>query len=145
MALHTIMYSSREVRLLTADQKRELLEAAREFNASHGITGMLLYFDRVFFQVIEGEESVIKALYESIKADPRHQNVGTVVDEPAMERLFPEWSMAYRALDGSVVSSSQQLEQMLAPDIPDDGSADRKGQRTRFLALVSAAANTLAA
>lgn len=70
-----------------------LLAASRRKNARLGITGILLFDEGVFFQVLEGERVVVEELYETIAADERHARVRKIILEPIEERNFGEWSM----------------------------------------------------
>lgn len=51
-------------------------------NTAHTITGMLLYANRRFLQVLEGERDVVHATFSHIKADPRHEQVTLILDQP---------------------------------------------------------------
>ena len=70
-----------------------LLEGARENNARLGLTGMLLYADGSFFQVLEGQPDVVDALYARIERDPRHGQMTLVIKEPIPKRHFDAWTM----------------------------------------------------
>ena len=59
---------------------------------------MLLYRDGNLMHVLEGEKSVVRALYDRIVGDPRHDGVITVWEAEEPERQFPDWSMAFRDL-----------------------------------------------
>ena len=72
-----------------------LLEAARSNNAKRGITGMLLYVDGNFFQVLEGNEAAVTEVFDHIRADPRHVRVTQIIREPLFERAFSEWTMGF--------------------------------------------------
>jgi hypothetical protein len=72
-----------------------LLNKARNFNALNGLTGMLLYSEGSFFQVLEGDEAVVDALYEKIEADGRHEQVTKIVREPIHKRAFAAWTMGF--------------------------------------------------
>ncbi|MGI8650719.1 MAG: BLUF domain-containing protein [Rubrobacter sp.] len=82
-----------------------LLAQCRENNSALGITGMLLYKDGNFMQVLEGEEEAVRKLYAKIESDPRHK--GTIVFQQgyAEERQFPNWSMGFRDLNSSGVGN----------------------------------------
>ncbi|EHL29273.1 BLUF domain-containing protein [Legionella drancourtii] len=73
----------------------ELLTEAREKNSHLNVTGMLLYCDYNFFQIIEGQERIIQTLFKNIKNDPRHKNVTTIVEEPIQSRSFAKWTMGF--------------------------------------------------
>ena len=53
----------------------ELLEECRTNNAKCDITGILLYHNQSFFQVLEGDRSVVEALFEKVASDSRHTRV----------------------------------------------------------------------
>ena len=63
-----------------------------------GITGMLLYKDLDFMQVIEGEENTVRKLSSRIERDRRHQGYTELRWEVIRERRFPDWSMGFRNL-----------------------------------------------
>ena len=72
-----------------------LLDAARERNAISGITGMLLYVEGSFFQILEGPDANVVATFDRIKKDPRHQRVTQIIREPIARRQFGEWTMGF--------------------------------------------------
>jgi hypothetical protein len=72
--IHCI-YASAVSRDFETEELEELLQVARENNAKLGLTGMLLYAEGSFFQVLEGPADVVDALYVKIKRDKRHDNV----------------------------------------------------------------------
>jgi hypothetical protein len=86
----------------------KLLQQSREKNKILEITGILLYFDGNFMQLLEGTKRDVKSLYNDIRSDDRHKNIVTVVEEEVTERLFPEWSMAFKA------TSMMEIRQMPA-------------------------------
>lgn len=113
IGLHTIIYTSRDTKFISDEEIDHLLVNARSFNESHDVTGVLLYFDLVFFQVLEGPREILESLFERIVEDPRHRDVTLQVSEPIAVRLFPDWSMSYRKLDGSIVRSGEKLVSVL--------------------------------
>jgi Sensors of blue-light using FAD len=72
-----------------------LLEERRQKNVKADITGMLLYQDGAFFQVLEGDRAVVEALLKRIAADKRHERVTRIILESITERAFAAWSMGY--------------------------------------------------
>lgn len=82
----------------------ELLRQSREKNMRLGLTGMLLYCNRSFLQVLEGEEHVIDELYQKIMSDPRHTQLATIIREPIPKRYFENWSMGFRSLTTEEIS-----------------------------------------
>ena len=62
-------------------------------NREQAITGVLFYHNRKFMQLIEGEHSVLNALMNTLRGDPRHRNITIIVDEAVERRGFAEWNM----------------------------------------------------
>lgn len=75
-----------------------LLEQIRKENGARDVTGMLLYIEGGFFQVLEGEPAVIDALIRRIQTDPRHARITIIIREPILERDFSEWTMGFEAI-----------------------------------------------
>jgi len=97
--LSCLVYVSSATRLLGEKELLELLEGARRRNHAAGITGMLLYHEGNFMQVIEGPEGAVKVLESRVARDERHHGMITVYRAAVKERSFGDWSMAFRALD----------------------------------------------
>jgi hypothetical protein len=91
-----IVYISTAVRLFSDTDLSSLLEESRGNNASHQLTGMLLFSDGTFVQVLEGDDEWVDATYDKISRDSRHKNIIVLDEGPLQERLFPEWSMGFR-------------------------------------------------
>lgn len=76
-----------------------LLERARAANSLHGLTGMLLYIEGSFFQVLEGEAAAIDDVYARISRDTRHTRITLIIREPIENRSFSEWTMGFTTVD----------------------------------------------
>ena len=85
--IHTI-YASRAVTDFSKDDIVNLLSKARKKNASLGITGMLLYDNGSFFQILEGEEAVLDQLFNEITADKRHHQIAKIISEAINVRIM---------------------------------------------------------
>jgi hypothetical protein len=73
----------------------DLLAFARDFNSRNGLTGMLLYVDETFFQILEGDPKTLHDLYFRIEQDTRHTHVIKLIEIPIEKRTFSEWSMGF--------------------------------------------------
>lgn len=104
--LYHVIYISKAVIPLSGEALSHLLQQSRRWNESIGITGMLLYIERHmmsqitgrFMQVIEGDESNIKPLFEKIKQDPRHHQLMLLQDGPIGQRSFNNWVMGFKVM-----------------------------------------------
>jgi hypothetical protein len=76
----------------------DLLQKARDNNKQKNVTGILLYAQQRFIQVLEGEQAVVQALFERIADDPRHRKVTVVLEGDHEQRMFDRWSMGFKSL-----------------------------------------------
>jgi Sensors of blue-light using FAD len=72
-----------------------LLESARTFNQNNGITGILLYDNQQFGQIIEGERANVMKAWKRIQDDKRHHRVELLEVREISERSFPEWLLRF--------------------------------------------------
>jgi len=89
------VYSSAGTIEFSHDDIIELLEKARDNNAKLDITGMLLYDNGSFFQVLEGRHDTVTSLLKAIQQDDRHNHVVKIIYENIDNRDFSEWTMGY--------------------------------------------------
>ena len=92
--LQLIYVSAATVEFSVADLQ-QLLAGARENNESLGVSGMLLFHEGSFLQVLEGDEDVVLALYRKIEQDDRHTNVKMLLRSEVDERSFGDWKMGF--------------------------------------------------
>jgi hypothetical protein len=92
---YQIMYSSRATEPMTVTGLEEILQDARAGNEARNVTGALVYVDGVFFQLLEGDEAVVRRLMASIAKDTRHHAVKIFYEAEVEVRAFESWSMAY--------------------------------------------------
>jgi Sensors of blue-light using FAD len=90
-----LIYSSAAIHRFDKKQLTDLLRQSREANERAGLTGMLLYSDGDFFQVLEGEAEAVEKLYEKLHAEKRHSKLTLIIKEPIAKRAFGEWSMGF--------------------------------------------------
>lgn len=94
----SLVYRSTTDHDLSQEELLALLTWSRDWNVEHGVTGLLLYRDCVFMQLLEGEEQTVRDLFASIARDRRHFDVDQMWTEVADERRFADWSMGFREL-----------------------------------------------
>ena len=75
-----------------------ILTRARENNARLDVTGMLLYREGQFVQILEGASGAVHDLADEIRADPRHTDMSVILDEPIEAREFSDWSMGFQPM-----------------------------------------------
>jgi hypothetical protein len=77
------------------DELTDLLQKSRKNNSALGITGMLLYKDGNFMQVLEGDEDTVRELAAKIAQDRRHRGFIQLYSTSIRERTFPDWGMGF--------------------------------------------------
>ena len=94
---YQIMYSSQATAPMTVTDLEKILADARAGNEARNVTGALVYVDGVFFQILEGDQAVVRNLMANIANDTRHQSVKVFYEAQVDVRAFESWSMAYLA------------------------------------------------
>ena len=100
-SLRSLLYTSRLAAGYGPTEVGRIVKQAREMNAIHGITGVLVFDGDWFAQYVEGMPDTIAVLEAHLRADPRHSDF-TVIDSglTGSERRFPNWVMGYA--DGDI-------------------------------------------
>ena len=127
-----LVYVSRETEPCTDDDLAAILTGARGFNAENNVTGMLVYYNGSFMQVIEGTASAIEDTLGRIQKDRRHHSIVTVSHQTIPEREFGAWRMSFVDTGGlpeellTEFVAFQKLEQQLREKEPQPHSLARK-------------------
>jgi len=90
-----LIYSSAASKPFSVDALRTLLVRARASNTTAEVSGMLLHVDGAFLQVLEGDATVVNALFARISRDPRHAKVLLLHRIETATRNFGDWSMGF--------------------------------------------------
>lgn len=84
---------------MSSQELRSLQQHSQAFNRQHHISGLLLYANQQFMQLLEGEQGIVKQLCHRIGQDARHSNMTILLDGPQPRRLFPHWNMGLLEVD----------------------------------------------
>src|SRR4051812_19629690 len=103
MSLFHLVYVSSAVSAFSEADLVKLLERSRTKNQAAGLSGMLLYRDGNFMQLLEGDAQAVHDVHALIGRDPRHHGLITLLKGPIEKRVFSEWSMGFRNLDSADV------------------------------------------
>ncbi len=90
-----LIYVSRESQPMRDRDLTKLLMEARKRNERARVTGMLLYKDKRFIQILEGHEENVLEVFGSIKCDVRHEQVKLIWMQYVQYRDFPDWTMGF--------------------------------------------------
>lgn len=70
-----LTYISKATKPLGPEEVQQIEKKSIENNSRDGITGVLLSLRGIFFQIIEGDNDKIEALWERLTLDERHTEV----------------------------------------------------------------------
>jgi len=83
------------------------------------LSGILLYYDMNFLQVLEGEERVVRDLLAKIAGDRRHNRMDVLFTQNAHKRVFRDWSM-------DLIDLSPEEFDAILSRLPDDVTLSKK-------------------
>lgn len=125
--MYYLIYISTSKRLLTEPELLDILTVSRRNNYVKNVTGMLLYAGGTFMQVLEGEEAVVKEVYQKVEQDTRHKNLIQLITGTTDHRNFPDWNMAFASVNSNILV---ELESYMNPR--EKGFLDDSGSNTVF-------------
>ncbi len=97
MSLYQLVYYSENA--MEGDKRaqlqnlRDILEVSQKNNQKKNVTGGLIFDQKWFLQILEGELEDVMETYNRIAHDDRHKNATVIKKEPINERRFNDWSM----------------------------------------------------
>lgn len=118
--LWTILYRSKTHAddLEIIDIVSEILAVSARNNLRDTISGLLVYDEGAFFQVLEGPQDTVQACYQRILEDTRHFDIEKMSDERIDRRKFSRWSMGY--MDTYELDDYGALSSLLNSEAPRD-------------------------
>lgn len=102
-----LIYSSVATKAFSDEELFSLLAKSRLNNQRDQLTGLLLYYDMGFMQVLEGAEAAVSETFQRIERDPRHRNILKIISFQSQDRTFTNWSMGFKRM------SPTQMEEQL--------------------------------
>ncbi len=115
-----LIYVSSATMPLSEDELIGLLDQSRKRNRDLNVTGMLLYADGNFIQVLEGEEADVDAIFLSILNDRRNRGIIVIEKESIERRDFPDWSMGFEHVNDERKATLRGYTEFLEREIPAD-------------------------
>lgn len=103
--MHYIMYLSAAVQWPTESDLTDILSVSRVNNKRQNITGVLLYGEGKFIQVLEGDKMLLQETLDRISNDNRHKGITHIASGRQEERNFSEWSMGFKLIDAGTLSA----------------------------------------
>jgi hypothetical protein len=98
----TATFASQEGTSGVEKEVARILMESRRNNPKLELGGVLHYGNGCFFQALEGKRKLVNERYEKIVNDARHRDVELLSVQRIDERLFPDWSMKYVAVEEKI-------------------------------------------
>jgi len=138
-----ITYMSHLARPLSDAEIEELGAVSSYKNRRDDISGVLIHFSGMFFQIIEGDDVKVTRLFEKICVDSRHTGIVCLKAEHEVEeRLFPDWSMQVVNLERATDALMRPIRILLASLLESHGIIEKYTQPS-VLGIINAGLNPL--
>ena len=112
MSIYCLVFTSVATRKISDEDLKGLLDKSRQYNLALNITGMLLYLDPYFMQILEGDESIIDEKFKKISNDEMHHNVSLIYKKPIKERIFSKWTMGFNKIGIEYFEDAKNLTEI---------------------------------
>ena len=93
--VYALIYTSRAKSAISDDELLKILKVSRKNNTIANITGVLLYRNQHFIQLLEGPEEAVNRIYDTIKQDERHHHIQLVYSGSKENRQYEGWTMGF--------------------------------------------------
>ncbi|MBQ4813929.1 BLUF domain-containing protein [Pseudoalteromonas luteoviolacea] len=112
-----LVYISKAKKRHTELELAKMMNKFRQRNVANGITGLLLYDGRgTFIQLLEGKKEEVRALFEVISKDPRHERINKLHEQAVPERVFAHWKMGFKCLNSKKMRNEDGFSEFLTQD-----------------------------
>lgn len=96
MSVYKLVYLSHATPVFKGNSDlKQILVTSRENNNKVDVSGLLLYTNGLFIQLLEGNENEVTKTYNRIVKDPRHSDAVVVAKKIEENRSFESWSMGF--------------------------------------------------
>lgn len=138
-----ITYISRISQPLSGEEIDQIGITSSKNNVLIEVTGLLVYFEQLFFQIIEGDDQEVDRLFLKIGKDSRHSDVIRLKTEHEInERLFPTWFMKTINLDNNVDELVRPIK-ILLQNVVDSHSIIERYTQPAVLKILNQGINPL--
>jgi hypothetical protein len=96
---YAISYVSTVSSNLNETDIQKILDYSRDWNINNQITGILLFSEGNFFQVLEGEKELVTELFKRIKMDSRHYNLIKIFEKEISQERYKGYKANFISLD----------------------------------------------
>ena len=133
--MYQIIFAGQALTPFTPPDLEQLLERSREKNRRLNVTGLMLYKDSCFIQVLEGPDREVRDLWSTIELDFRLLSATCLSSKAIARREFGEWSMGFADIPVLIKEKCPDLAAVLAEVMTPDALAKKPGRARELLEL----------
>ena len=101
--MYYIIYLSTGTKQFTEDDLTVILSKSVANNTRDNVTGVMLYHEGNFIQLLEGEKEAIFDTFKRINNDDRHTAISTIASGESNQRNFPDWAMGFKSINAEAL------------------------------------------
>ncbi len=105
--LKTICYISDSCQEESQNSLKVLYSKAKKNNSKYNITGILIYSNANFLQVLEGDQTSVDATFKRISTDTRHRNIFKVINIDIQQRIFEDYNFGF-----TIINNNKELNRL---------------------------------
>jgi len=133
MDLVRLIYVSSADHAMNEAELKQILDTAVSRNKEVDVTGMLLYSDGGFMQVLEGPRAAVDEIYARICVDDRHHNILRLCTDAITERDFSRWNMGFKRITESEIENLEDFAPFFSSDFQPEKHGIKAGTALRVL------------
>ena len=119
MLLSSVTYTSLARPDLQPSEIDDICRRASDRNGQSGITSLLVFNGTHFLQTLEGQETAVEALTETLRQDGRHTGF-EIRDKRKIEaRSFPGWTMELVRVGSGLFQARDRIVDCLPDTVPE--------------------------
>lgn len=93
--MYRIVYMSKSCHPMADKELDEIRLTASRNNRNCNVSGLLVYADDTFFQVLEGPRLEVERVYDIVFQDDRHHRARILQQRDVADRRFADWTMGF--------------------------------------------------
>jgi len=105
--IKTICYISDALEHESLNNIEKIYEKAKANNFKNNITGILIYKNQNFLQVLEGDSKTVDSTFAKIAYDARHHNIFKVINTSIEGRIFEDYNFGF-----TIINNKQGLSNL---------------------------------
>lgn len=126
-----LVYLSHAIDGIAYSDIQSILNSSRINNEKNQVSGVLIFRDGYFLQLLEGKESDVLSTLGKVIQDRRHHHLQVIIEAVSNQRIFNSWEMNF--LDGDTVSG---VSQKMVANIMELSFSHKNSEKENILPMI---------